>query len=72
MSFPIDSLYEIREKGKPPLFVKVINCPLALHQIKVVEIESGKENYLLSYLNDDVEINPISKIENIQNYTASS
>jgi hypothetical protein len=56
MPFPVNSLYEIHEKGKAPFFVRVIHSTSEIHKTKVVEVKSGKEKYLFEYLKNDAEI----------------
>jgi hypothetical protein len=53
MGFSVNSYYRIYRKNKKPVEVKIIESPLAFHLIRVEEIESKKEDYLIEYLRDE-------------------
>jgi hypothetical protein len=62
MSFPVDSYFSVSSLGKKSVIIRVIENSLAFHLIRVQEIESLKEKYLIEYLLDDsAEIDQIPK-----------
>jgi hypothetical protein len=59
MRFPVNSLYEISEKGKEPVYIEVITSPSEFNKIRVRNIKNGEEDYLIKYLKTDAEISHI-------------
>ena len=59
MRFPVNSLYEISEKGKEPIYIKVITSPDEFNMIRVRDMKSGEEDYLVNYIKTEVEISHI-------------
>ena len=56
MHFPVNSLYEISEKGKKSILVQVTKRPAAFEKIRVRNLESGEEDFLVNYIKDNTEI----------------
>jgi hypothetical protein len=62
MPFPVNSYFSVSSKEKKSVVIKVIENSHAFHLIRVQEIDSLEEKYLIEYLLDEsAEISAVSK-----------
>ena len=60
MAFIFNSYYRITVQSKPPFVVQIINQPSSIHLIRVRDIETGAEKFLMDYFVDaTIEIEQI-------------
>lgn len=53
MPFSVNTYYRITAKNKEPVTLKVIERPLAIHLIRVLNIKTKEEKYLMEYFDDE-------------------